>query len=84
MPAVTLLSVSPFFFLKSQKYSVRILARLCSTDNRTVLARTLATIDRECGCEVDKLRAAVIKSKMSYFAVPPETVEDLMSYSATN
>ena len=58
--------------LNSQKYSVRILARLCSTDNRTVLGRTLATIGRECGCEVNKLRAAVIKSKMSYFAVPPD------------
>ena len=37
-----------------------------------MLGRALPTIGRECGCEVNILRAAVIKSKMDYFAVPPD------------
>ena len=61
--------------LNSPKYDVRILARMCATDNRTVMGRTLSQIGRECGQpggEPSQLRPAVIKSKMKYVAVPPQ------------
>ena len=35
--------------LTSPKYPVRVLARLCATDNRTVMGCSLSQIGRECG-----------------------------------
>ena len=35
--------------LNSPRYPVRVMASLCTTDNRTVLGRSLSQISRECG-----------------------------------
>ena len=59
--------------LDSPKYPVRVLARLSSTDHRTVMGRTLSQIGRECGLagwDMVKLSSVRIKEKMKYFAVP--------------
>ena len=56
--------------LRSTKYHVRILARLCLLDSRTRLGSTLSTLSRECGCGVNELSSALIKSKMKYFPIP--------------
>ena len=56
--------------LRSTKYNVRILARLCMLDNRTRLGRTVNRISQECGCEVNELSPGLIKANMKYFPIP--------------
>ena len=61
--------------LTSTKYQVRVLANLCSTDNRTVMGKTLSRVSRECGLgrySPGQLNSAVVKAKMKYFPVPPD------------
>ena len=58
--------------LRSTKYHVRILARLCLWDSRTRLGSTLAKIGRECGSAVNELTTAMIKANMRYFPIPSQ------------
>ena len=61
--------------LNSPKYPVRVLARLCATDQRTVMGQSLSRIGRECGqteARFDQLNPRTIKEKMKYFPVPQE------------
>ena len=61
--------------LTSTKYQVRVLANLCSTDNRTVMGKTLSKVRRECGLSRHSpghLTSALVKAKMKYFEVPPD------------
>ena len=59
--------------LNSPKYHVRVLARLCVTDQRTVIGRSSTQISRETGLarwEPSQLCPALVKKKMKYFEVP--------------
>ena len=59
--------------LNSPKYPVRILARLCASDCRTVMGRTLSQISRECGLatwDPSRVSSTLVKTKMKYSAVP--------------
>ena len=59
--------------LTSPKYHVRVLARLCVTDHRTVMGRSLSQISRETGLarwEPSQLSPAFVKKKMKYSDVP--------------
>ena len=58
--------------LRSTKYHVRILARLCLWDSRTRLGSTLSKIGRECGSAVNELTTAMIKANMRYFPIPSQ------------
>ena len=75
-PKVMLSSRYVTFFktlVASSKLGVRLLARLCSTDRRTVMGRTLETLCLECDVShITKLSANLIKSKLKYHRVPEE------------
>ena len=59
--------------LASSKLSVRILARLCERDRRTVLGRTLDALCRECGVsDITKLSSNLVKAKLNYHRVNEE------------
>ena len=61
--------------LSSPKYQVRVLARLCYSDHRTVMGRTLAGIDRGCdrnGGDHSLLTPSNVKKRMVYFRVPED------------
>ena len=57
----------------SSKLGVRVLARLCALDRRTVMGRTLETLCLECGVsDPTMLAAKLVKSKLKYQTVPVE------------
>ena len=57
--------------INSKKDSVRILAKLCSIDESTVLRSNLRNIARDCHVtSVNELTHAVVKSNMKYHDVP--------------
>ena len=59
--------------LASPKYQVRVLARLCYNDQRTVMGRTLAGIGHGCdrhGGDHSLLTPSDVKNRMAYFRVP--------------
>ena len=53
---------------------VRFLARLTESDNRTVLGRSLSTLHADCGTNDENFMVspAIVKSKMTYKALPEE------------
>ena len=59
--------------LKSNKFTIRFLARLQEHDKRTVLGQTLDYLVRECGLkegEIRKLTVSLVKKKIIYAKVP--------------
>ena len=61
--------------LSSSKYPVRVMASLCTTDQRTIVGRTLSKIRKECKVDMEdvgNLNPKLIKSNMQYYPVPEE------------
>ena len=59
--------------LKSKKMPVRFLARLAQSDLRTVLGKTLSSLQTSCGLaphQSSQLTANFVKRKLRYFATP--------------
>ena len=52
----------------SSKMEVSLLASLASSDNRTVMGKTLSRLKRELGCQV--LSSGLVKKNMEYFPTP--------------
>ena len=59
--------------ISSSKLCVRLLARLCERDRRTVMGRTLDTLCNECGvADITNLSSNLVKKKMVYHRIPEE------------
>ena len=59
--------------INSKKDSVRILAKLCSIDEKTVMKNNLRNIARDCQVKSEKeLTQSLVKSSMKYYDVPEQ------------
>ena len=61
--------------IDSSKLSIRLLANLSQSDNRTVMGRNMTSLLTECdmkGSSPDKLTPTIVKSKCRYSTVPSE------------
>lgn len=59
--------------ITSNKLSVRVLARLFETDQRTVMGRTLDTLCSQLNIsDIKLLSSTVVKKNMKYFEIPAE------------
>ena len=57
--------------INSPKLCVRLLAKLCKDDLRTVIGRTLATLANNCNLSnPDLLTSQCVKRNLNYFAIP--------------
>ena len=56
--------------ISCKKPAVRILARICETNSKTVFGNNLVNIARECDSKIEDLTATLVKTRIKYMEVP--------------